>query len=60
MTSEELKSSAEWSEDLDVRVVNPDGWDRSNFDYDWNRPISRVEFVQKAGMSTLYIGEWDD
>jgi hypothetical protein len=62
MTTEsvELKSSAQWAEELDVKIVDPDGWDRTNFEEDWHRPISRIEFIQKASMSTIYHGMWDD
>jgi hypothetical protein len=52
-TDTELHSSDEWSILLDVLVVNPDGWDRSNFAQDWARPITRPEFIRKVGMSTI-------
>ncbi len=52
-TSTELHTPDEWSILLDVFIVDPDGWDRTNFDEDWARPLTRGEFVRKAAMSTI-------
>ena len=33
-------------------IMDPDGWDRSNFDEDWLKPITFEEFSYKMGAST--------
>ena len=43
-----------WQKLTDILVGDPDGWDRANFDVDWNREITFDEFWQKAGESTTY------
>lgn len=49
----DLRTPAEWEKELDVIVVDPDGWDRTNFEEDWAKPISREEFNQKLGRSSV-------
>lgn len=52
-TESELRTPAEWEAELGITVVDPDGWDRTNFAEDWARPISREVFWQKVGSSTV-------
>lgn len=51
----ELKTSQEW---LDtkykyVTVLDPDGWDRKNFEASWNEPITEQTFMERLLMSTV-------
>ncbi len=48
-----LLPSPEWEKRMGVKILNPDGWDRSNYVADFNRPISRKDFNIKAAMSTI-------
>ena len=45
-------SSTMWSNLLDILVMDPDGWDRKNFDVDWNKKITLKMFLSKASEST--------
>ena len=37
----------------DVKVIDPDGWDRQNFDYSWNvECITAVEYQDRLAQST--------
>jgi hypothetical protein len=53
---EALKSSQIWQLLCKVIVLEPDGWDRSNFEASWNELITRKEFVERMMKSTCY---WD-
>ena len=51
------KTSEEWQElllkDINVRICDPDGWDRSNWDYSFKQEkITAQEFGARVGMST--------
>ena len=48
-------TSREWQEIYpDVRIVNPDGWDRSNFEYSWNKElISLEEYENRVRESSI-------
>ena len=48
-------TSREWQEIYpDVRIVNPDGWDRSNFEYSWNEElISLEEYENRVRESSI-------
>ena len=35
MSKEIKKTSAEWIKEVGYEVLDPDGWDRANFDYSW-------------------------
>jgi hypothetical protein len=52
-TDTELHTPEEWCILLDVFIVDPDGWDRHNFDEDWAKPITRGAFARKCGSSTI-------
>lgn len=50
-----LKSSAEWFGSPDyagIQILDPDGWDRKNFDVSWNELITEDEFCKRLTNST--------
>jgi uncharacterized protein with von Willebrand factor type A (vWA) domain len=56
----ELKSSQEWLQEIQenfpqVVVLDPDGWDRKNYQESWNEPITREEFEKRFSMSTVQV-----
>jgi hypothetical protein len=52
-----LCSSADWAELVGVDVLDPDGWDRKNFDASWSEAISFPEFYRRCRQSTSNL-EW--
>ncbi len=53
---EKLKSSEEWQREFKdkILVLDPDGWDRKNFEYSWKKEkISLAEFKKRCEKSTL-------
>ena len=53
---EELKTSAQWAEEKGVVVLDPDGWDRKNYDYSWNKEeIMEAEFERRKSESTTLV-----
>ncbi len=50
-----LKTSEEWSkEEPSVKILDPDGWDRSNFQFSWHEEkISKEEFLRRRMLSTI-------
>lgn len=53
MSADERKTPAEWEEHFRVRVIDPDGWDRTNLEEDWAKPLTGREFEQKIMASTI-------
>lgn len=54
-----LKTPDEWlktKEFKGMRVYDPDGWDRQNFEESWAKPITRYEFIARMCRSTIM---WD-
>lgn len=50
-----FKTPAEWLATdpyIGVRVLDPDGWDRSNLAQSWAEPITRLEFDNRLSVST--------
>ena len=51
------KSSEEWFKELydsKIEIIDPDGWDRQNFDYSWfDEKINIIEFEKRLMISTL-------
>jgi hypothetical protein len=48
------KVSAEWIKEYDVKILDPDGWDRENYDYSFNKEkITRMEFEHRLISSTI-------
>jgi len=46
------KLPEDWCRELNMTVMDPDGWDRKNFEKDWNIPLTRAEFDTKSARST--------
>ena len=36
-----------------IKILDPDGWDRKNFEKSWNEKISKHEFLIRLGKSTV-------
>ena len=47
-----LRKPCEWCKIFGVEVIDPDGWDRDNFEVSWNTPITKAEFRNRASNST--------
>lgn len=50
--AERERPSGEWATLLGWQIMDPDGWDRRNFDASWSERITEAEFVSRASMST--------
>jgi hypothetical protein len=51
-----LKTSKVWQKKFEDKIVvlDPDGWDRQNFEKSWNKDkISEFEFKERCRKSTL-------
>lgn len=48
------KTSEDWQKKLNtIIVLDPDGWDRKNFQYSWfEEKISREEYIRRVEKST--------
>lgn len=46
----------QWCQLTEIVVMDPDGWDRSNYQKDWAKPLTFDEFLTKAHMSTTCGG----
>ena len=59
---EELKTSAEWVKGYNVHILDPDGWDRKNYNYSFNEEkITRKEFEKRLIFSTIKcLGKIED
>lgn len=54
MSKEIKKTSAEWEKESDYKVIDPDGWDRTNYDYSFNQElVTKVEFERRLFNSTI-------
>ena len=54
-TELERKTPAEWLATADydgITILDPDGWDRTDFEASWNEPITRHEFTVRLGLCT--------
>lgn len=50
-----LKTSNEWLQEpqfKNIKVLDPDGWDRTNFEVSWSEKITLEEFEQRLWVST--------
>jgi hypothetical protein len=48
------KTSEEWSKLCSMLILDPDGWDRMNFDFSWyHEKITRKEFERRSLRSTV-------
>jgi hypothetical protein len=55
-----LKTSEEWFNEIypngELKILDPDGWDRSNWDYSWGEErITEGEFNQRLFRSTIEV-----
>lgn len=52
-----LKTSQEWLDILypGTIVMDPDGWDRKNFEKNWNEKINKEEFEKRLCYSTCIM-----
>ncbi len=47
------KTSAAWAKWCNVTIIDPDGWDRKNFNYSWNEEkITKEEFIRRTNSSS--------
>lgn len=58
-----IRKSSEWEEICNIKVIDPDGWDRTNFTESWGELITRSTFERRAMESTsmpldIYIQQW--
>ena len=54
MKKEIKKTSSEWINEFGYKVLDPDGWNRQNFDYSWNQEkITIDEFKKRLSLSTV-------
>lgn len=61
--SETKKTSDQWNKEFNIEIMDPDGWDRANFEYSWyQEPITLEEFKNRVTISTIYLNtipkEW--
>jgi len=57
-TKDLLKVSSEWLKEYNIKILDPDGWDRSpkNWDYSFNKEkITRREFEMRVCLSTVAL-----
>jgi len=48
------KVSSEWMKEKNCEIIDPDGWDRKNYDYSFNQEkITREEFYRRLALSTI-------
>jgi hypothetical protein len=54
---EEKRTPQEWleSEFKGVTILDPDGWDRSDYKESWSEPITKDEMGRRTMMSTVQI-----
>ena len=52
MTMDRIFSPVVWCALLGIEVLDPDGWDRSDFEASWARRITEAEFRERAAIST--------
>lgn len=55
---EGLKTSQEWYNEIpkeyELIILDPDGWDRTNYEYSFNEElISKEEFMNRVSYSTI-------
>ena len=49
----EKKNSEEWQKLCKIEVIDPDGWDRQNYQFSWyEEKITKQEFEKRLGPST--------
>ena len=54
MENEIKKTSEEWNLEFKIKVLDPDGWDRKNYQYSWHEElITKHEFDKRIVISTI-------
>lgn len=55
--NKELRTSQQWQEEYpNIRIINPDGWDRKNFQHSWYEElIDYDEYCKRVAVSTCSI-----
>lgn len=48
----DLRDSTEWTQILDVSIMDADGWSRTDFEKSWAEKIDRAEFERRLARST--------
>ena len=58
--NEEKKTSTEWiKQNPNLTILDPDGWDRKNYDYSFNQElITETEFNRRVNISTIQLGDF--
>ncbi len=58
--NEEKKTSTEWiKQNPNLTILDPDGWDRKNYDYSFNQElITETEFNRRVTVSTIQLGDF--
>lgn len=51
----EKLSSDEWCKSLDIIVLDPDGWNRKDFNYSCKERITIQEFYNRLSFSTISL-----
>jgi len=47
------KTSDQWQKECKVEILDPDGWDRKNWDFSWYKEkITKSEFEERMIIST--------
>lgn len=55
----DLRTSEEWNQVKLHKIMDPDGWDRSNFKWSWyEQRITEDEFEARVAKSTTIL-DWD-
>jgi hypothetical protein len=58
MEQEEKKTSQDWQlQHPNPEVLDPDGWDRTNFQYSWYEELITYNEYQKRLMSSTVMGK---
>jgi len=47
-----LRHPSEWEKISGITILDPDGWDRANYDISWNTLINEAEWIERASTST--------
>ena len=50
------KSSKYWQSLTKIIILDPDGWDRENFEKSWEELITKEEFDNRVAHSTCIMG----
>jgi len=50
------QTSNKWAEKADYIILDPDGWDRKNYEYSWyQEEITEEEFNKRLSKSSLIM-----